>query len=334
LGDPNIVKENPMTQLKTKFKKSNLEINLTAEKVHNSEFSTNLVVNEDNINEIFDQDYEEKIESSLLKVWESAQKEMCLELEKIEDEISNFLDNLADEKFKKTIEINNKFEGELKELRADLDPDDENNVNTIIYNELLRDKEKEIQEIYKELDDKKKIGLQNLKNKSAQIKNNYEKMQHISKVKSDIAQGIKIKIIKSLTPKESLHKKFDFSNVKYNNNSTSKKNELLNNLHLDIATSKNQPSKIEFCRKSNNDDSKSELKKHISELSPSDSDDSEEDEAVGEITKKVFKLKEARISNDKPKEQIARSSYEKRISRGYITGGNLRKDSKKVVNEI
>jgi len=205
------------------MKKPNLEINLTAEKVQNPEFSTNLVVNEDNINEIFDQDYEENIESSLLKVWESAQKEMSQELEKIEEEMSQFLDSLADEKFKKTMEINNKFELELRELRDDLDLKDENNVNTIIYNELVRDKETELQETYKDLDDKKKIGLQKLKNKSAQIKDNYEKMKHISKIKSDIAQGIKSKIIKSLTPKETLHKKFDFSNVKYDNNSNSKK---------------------------------------------------------------------------------------------------------------
>lgn len=205
------------------MKKPNLEINLTAEKVQNPDFSTNLVVNEDNINEIFDQDYEENIESSLLKVWESAQKEMSQELEKIEEEMSQFLDSLADEKFKKTMEINNKFELELRELRDDLDLKDENNVNTIIYNELVRDKETELQETYKDLDDKKKIGLQKLKNKSAQIKDNYEKMKHISKIKSDIAQGIKSKIIKSLTPKETLHKKFDFSNVKYDNNSNSKK---------------------------------------------------------------------------------------------------------------
>lgn len=205
------------------MKKPNLEINLTAEKVQNPEFSTNLVVNEDNINEIFDQDYEENIESSLLKVWESAQKEMSQELEKIEEEMSQFLDSLADEKFKKTMEINNKFELELRELRDDLDLKDENNVNTIIYNELVRDKETELQETYKDLDDKKKIGLQKLKNKSAQIKDNYEKMKHISKIKSDIAEGIKSKIIKSLTPKETLHKKFDFSNVKYDNNSNSKK---------------------------------------------------------------------------------------------------------------
>lgn len=99
-----------------------------------------------------------------------------------------------------------------------------------------------------------------------------------------------------------------------------------------MATAKNHPAKIEFSRKSNNYQSKNEFKKDITDLSPSDSDDSEEDEAVGEITKKVFKPKEARISNDK--ETNARSSYEKRVSRGYIASGSLRKDSKKVVNEI
>ena len=105
-----------------------------------------------------------------------------------------------------------------------------------------------------------------------------------------------------------------------------------------MATAKNHPAKIEFSRKSNNYQSKNEFKKDITELSPSDSDDSEEDEAVGEMTKKVFKPKEARISNDKETNANAnanaRSSYEKRVSRGYIASGSLRKDSKKVVNEI
>jgi hypothetical protein len=109
-----------------------------------------------------------------------------------------------------------------------------------------------------------------------------------------------------------------------------------------LATAKNHPAKIEFSRKSNNYQSKNEFKKDITDLSPSDSDDSEEYEAVGEMTKKVFKTKEARISNDKETNANAnananansRSSYEKRVSRGYIASGSLRKDSKKVVNEI
>lgn len=105
-----------------------------------------------------------------------------------------------------------------------------------------------------------------------------------------------------------------------------------------MATAKNHPAKIEFSRKSNHYQSKNEFKKDITDLSPSDSDDSEEDEAVGEITKKVFKPKEARISNDKQTNANtsanSRSSYEKRVSRGYIASGSLRKDSKKVVNEI
>jgi hypothetical protein len=119
------------------------------------------------------------------------------------------------------MEINNKFEGELKEFQADdLDLNDESNVNTIIYNELIRDREKEMADAYKEIDEKKKKGLQDLRNKSAMIKDNYEKMNHISKVKSEIAQGIKSKIIKSLTPKVTLNKRFDFNNVNYNNSSS------------------------------------------------------------------------------------------------------------------
>lgn len=92
--------------------KPNLEIDVNSNEVNNFE---------QNINEIFDKDYENKIETNLLKIWETAQIQMRVELEKIEDEISKFLDQLAEEKFKKSVEILNKYDLELKDLLLDLD---------------------------------------------------------------------------------------------------------------------------------------------------------------------------------------------------------------------
>lgn len=102
---------------KIKMKKLNLEIDPEAEKIP----SSNLVFNEENINEIFDKDYEDKIESNVIKIWETAEKKIKEELETIENQMERFLDDLANEKFKKTLEINNKYDNELKNLECDID---------------------------------------------------------------------------------------------------------------------------------------------------------------------------------------------------------------------
>lgn len=78
-----------------------------------------MIVNEDNINEIFDKEYEDKIEDSLMKIWDAAEKKTQEELDKIEEQMIKFLDDISNEKFTKTLEINNKYDAELKDLEAD-----------------------------------------------------------------------------------------------------------------------------------------------------------------------------------------------------------------------
>jgi hypothetical protein len=78
-------------------------------------------IDEDNVNEIIDQECIEGIENNLNKVWETANKRLIEDLEKVEEEMEKFLDNIAEEKFKKTMEINNKFAQELRELEDDVD---------------------------------------------------------------------------------------------------------------------------------------------------------------------------------------------------------------------
>lgn len=46
---------------------------------------------------------------------------MLEELEKIQDEIEKLMENLMEEKLAKTLEINQKYENELRELETDLD---------------------------------------------------------------------------------------------------------------------------------------------------------------------------------------------------------------------
>lgn len=91
---------------------------------------------------------------------------------------------------------------------------DETNVNTIIYNDIKKDREKEKKNYYEELDKKKKNGLSDLKIKSLNVKNSFQKCQVIEKIKSNISKNIKNKILKSFKQKEGENKMFDIPNIK------------------------------------------------------------------------------------------------------------------------
>jgi hypothetical protein len=74
----------------------------------------------------------------------------------------------------------------------------------------LDDKKKEIDDLYLLLDEKKRSGLGELKKKSNEIKNllaNHPlKNEEISRIKTEITQGIKMNLVINLSP-ESFRKK-------------------------------------------------------------------------------------------------------------------------------
>lgn len=59
--------------------------------------------------------------SDLNEIYDKAEKKFLEELENIQNEIEKFMENLFEEKLFKTLEINQKYEVELKELETDLD---------------------------------------------------------------------------------------------------------------------------------------------------------------------------------------------------------------------
>ena len=87
-----------------------------------------------------------------------------------------------------------------------------------------------------------------------------------------------------------------------------------------------------------NNKCKLEPLRDATELSASDSDDTDEEDMVMEMASSRQAKKDPKQTNEikgsQDKEKINRPSIEKRLSRGIIGGGNFRKDSKKVVNEI
>jgi hypothetical protein len=74
-----------------------------------------------NAEDIIDLDTEEKIETNLTKLWELAQLNSQERINFYENEISDFLNSIYQEKYERSIEIHSKYEKEVKELQNDVD---------------------------------------------------------------------------------------------------------------------------------------------------------------------------------------------------------------------
>ena len=188
---------------KVSFKKSNLQIDTD----NNKNTENNIIANSD----LNDNDYDKQIENNLIKIWEVNENKIKDEIEAIDLEKEKLLDEIANEKYKRTFEISQKYDLELKDLQDDVDFNDNNNINTIIYNQLKTDKEKEINELIQEIEKRKKDGVNTLKAKANQIRFNNEKNSEILKAKENITQGIKNKILKSFTPQYYFKNKIEFN---------------------------------------------------------------------------------------------------------------------------
>jgi len=132
----------------------------------------NKELTEEDINEIFNnKEYTNTIEKNLNEVWEKIEKNIRIESEKIEDEMNKFLDEISNEKFNKMMEINEKYERDLGNVFPDVEPKDLNNINTIVYNQLKDDKQNDINELNANIELRKMLGLNALREKSDNLKN-------------------------------------------------------------------------------------------------------------------------------------------------------------------
>ena len=77
---------------------------------------------------------------------------------------------------------------------------DANNVNTIIYNQIKCDKENELAEFYRKIDERKKLRLGELRENSDKIKQKFydDKSKEIARIKLQISQEIRTKLLKSI----------------------------------------------------------------------------------------------------------------------------------------
>lgn len=217
-------KKNEIAEKSSKLKKKGINLKLDIDEVNSSsnnnfpQTTKNKEITEEDIEEIFDQEYHEKIDIHLNGIWEKAEENLKEKLALIEEKIMQFLDDIMVEKFRKLLEINEKFDREMREMENDVDFSDETNINTIVYNQLKEDKINEISDLNADIENRKRDGLKNIREESSKIQSDLEKNQEISKIKNDLSQNIKSRIIKSLTPKEAFSKKFDFSKAAVNSN--------------------------------------------------------------------------------------------------------------------
>ena len=125
-----------------KFHSNNFENNDTFRKLKtNGAINQNIkkINPKDVLNEIF-KDYNEKLETNLKGVLLKAEINLIEKINFFEDKMKNFIDDITNEKMKKILEVNEKFDKEMKEIEFDVDFNDETNINTIIFNQLKDEK--------------------------------------------------------------------------------------------------------------------------------------------------------------------------------------------------
>ena len=98
------------------------------------------------------------------------------------------LDEIYSEKIKKINEINKKYDNELYRLRGYIDYSNKENINNIIYDSVLKDKNEELNKIEKEFFYKKDYALCTYKERGETLKDIFQ--NEISKCLNDIKKEI------------------------------------------------------------------------------------------------------------------------------------------------
>lgn len=167
--------------------------------------------------ETIDEDCEHNIGSYLTTLWDQAETLIASEYEKSNEETVKYLTEIYDEKIEQSNNIKSKYENDLKKLEAIVDLSDPTNVNNIIYNSVVDDRNDELNQIEQEFLIKKEGGLSKKKEKLKEFKENTinrTKNEKIEESKKNCLLLFKNTINK---PKDFLNKtKLDFSKVDLN----------------------------------------------------------------------------------------------------------------------
>ena len=103
------------------------------------------------------------------------------------------LDKLFKEKMDKLNEINKKYDNELYRLRGYIDYSNKENINNIIYDSVLKDKNEELNKIEKEFFYKKDYALSSYKERGETLKDIFkiEISQCLNNIKKEISSQLK-----------------------------------------------------------------------------------------------------------------------------------------------
>ena len=103
------------------------------------------------------------------------------------------LDEIYSEKIKKINDINKKYDNELYRLRGYIDYSNKENINNIIYDSVLEDKNEELNKIEKEFFYKKDYALSSYKERGETLKDIFkiEISQCLNNIKKEISSQLK-----------------------------------------------------------------------------------------------------------------------------------------------
>ena len=103
------------------------------------------------------------------------------------------LDEIYSEKISKINEINIKYDNDLYRLKSYIDDSNNQNINNIIYNSVLKDKNEELNKIEKEFFYKKDYALSSYKERGETLKDIFkiEISQCLNNIKKEISSQLK-----------------------------------------------------------------------------------------------------------------------------------------------
>lgn len=140
---------------------------------------------------IYEDQYEGKLEELLVGLWSTCSK---ITKESTIDKMESVYSKMSEKFLKESMNIILKYNNELKDIDEG-DLNDPNNVNVIIYNQLISDRDNELKELKESINREKMEKLEEIRGEQFGL---YDKVREISKVKIDVLQElIRTKILES-----------------------------------------------------------------------------------------------------------------------------------------
>ena len=165
----------------------------------NEKFNKEMEIDVNENKEIKDKYFEEifekhnkNIELHLNVILEKTDKIINEKVIIIEEKIESFIEEIINEKLKRMLEINEKYDKEIKETEVNVDFNDENNINNIIFNGLQQEKSFELKSLNDYVESRKNEEIKALRELSNQISLDLDKTNDLQNCKTELEKMLKV----------------------------------------------------------------------------------------------------------------------------------------------